>query len=482
MRYYGSEVDWEGTDPHDVFANDPLRQVRGLGFPPYYNSDGSLDEIFSHETYPFSKHELETLPVEESWSMQLLPIMHKMARGKAVNILVLGGSETAGIECGRHMSNGRALTFKECAWSGRLLDILQSQFNNSAISLTNMAHGGTTTSVVLSGIGLLLQSLGSHFAAHIDMIILDTLVNDAYESKGWGSSRNSDWGGHKIVSVSYEALVLALHDMVPQAMIFSVLAGCPVCAKMRSAQSHVARHYQLGLLDYSSLVESKHDRRLWLSDISPNTTTAHPGSKSHQLIADVITGVWNKAFSAASHNGHLAPFPTTTMWSAADLRAMPSCRNTLSGISAYQAIKHSAAPRPRIVDGWRLFEDRPGKPGWISETSDSRMRIRLQFGKDPLLAVTFLRSYEGLGDAELLMNGHHANLKGLWEDDHERVSQSYVQWFQAGAQRSQPEFGESGLNGFGIKSYSKAELEIRSFGGKFKRLRCCHAKTRYAVR
>ena len=59
-----------------------------------------------------------------------------------------------------------------------------------------------------------------------------------------------------------------------------------------------------------------------------------------------------------------------------------------------------------VVKGdWKLYEDRVGKPGWISEKKGSVLEMRLKFGKEPHMIIGFLQSYEGLGRAILSFPG-----------------------------------------------------------------------------
>ena len=62
-----------------------------------------------------------------------------------------------------------------------------------------------------------------------------------------------------------------------------------------------------------------------------------------------------------------------------------------------------------VIGNWTLYEDHPGKPGWIAswlnlknEREGPTLRFRLQFGDRPRVAVSFLRSYAGFGLAKLI--------------------------------------------------------------------------------
>ena len=52
-------------------------------------------------------------------------------------------------------------------------------------------------------------------------------------------------------------------------------------------------------------------------------------------------------------------------------------------------------------EGWRLFEDRAGRPGWIATQVGATIVFPVRFGQEPLLTVTYLRSYEKVGAVSL---------------------------------------------------------------------------------
>merc|ERR1712014_432261 len=56
---------------------------------------------------------------------------------------------------------------------------------------------------------------------------------------------------------------------------------------------------------------------------------------------------------------------------------------------------------PKSSQSWRLFSDRLGKPGWISEKAGgSALEFPVSFGALPAMSVTYLRTYENIGTAE----------------------------------------------------------------------------------
>eukprot|EP00928_Gymnodinium_smaydae_P098204 TRINITY_DN9081_c0_g1_i1.p1 TRINITY_DN9081_c0_g1~~TRINITY_DN9081_c0_g1_i1.p1 ORF type:complete len:504 (+),score=78.78 TRINITY_DN9081_c0_g1_i1:164-1675(+) len=427
-----------------------------MEYPPYSNVNGSLDEGFG-SSYPFTLDEINSFPAAGLYDARFKRSFDKFARTKSLTILVLGGSETAGVACNQKPEHGEEMLAAECAWSARLRNILEASSPGAKVNLINLAHGGTTTSVILGGIGLVLKSLKNTVSLDsIDFVFIDTLCNDAQEATAWGAQR-LQLGPEEVVSLAYEKLVRVLSEVLPGAMIFSLIAGCPLCKTMATVQQKIIDHYQIPSFDYGAVVaRDPSDSRRW------NSPGPHPDWMAHQLMADMIASVWKKELDATCVSPPVfQSLPDATLGQPADLDKLAACVDPLSGVSAFDAKPDSGTNLLTTNDGWKLMEDRPGKPGWISESQGSTMRLNLTFGKDPRLVVQYLRSYENMGNAFLRMNGHEVLLQGLWNGDNlEKVSQSFVAWFDAGANENSRYKG--GMNGFGIEPYGSGELEIVS--------------------
>jgi hypothetical protein len=65
-----------------------------------------------------------------------------------------------------------------------------------------------------------------------------------------------------------------------------------------------------------------------------------------------------------------------------------------SGLALFGNASAYAASGITTKGDWRLFEDREGKPGWISTVFGSTITFPVTFGPNPRLMITYLRSYE----------------------------------------------------------------------------------------
>lgn len=436
--------------PEDKQSND---NACIISKPPNYDYKQFADSSrYNLEAYGLMKQ----MPFGDHTG--ILSVMEKLSAGNDVSLAVLGGSETAGVNCHQQAQTDDltgGVSFKECSWPRRLQRWLKDSFPKSFVKVSNLAQGGTTSSVILATVALLMTDEGF---ANADMIFLDTLVNDSQEAKAWSSTVGMKLSDGTTVSASYEQLVLSIHRLRPGVPIFSLLAGCPKCKIFKEHQKKITAHYKLPGLDISEVVEKV--PVIW------DRPEAHPSFRTHQAIADLIAISWvnvwenNSGCKVGEHNHkHKQFWPDSTFWDQETLNSFPYCSKAAS---SYTANDMHNSLTPHVLNGdWQLYEDRPGKPGWIGTKPESKITFPLSFGRHPRFILTWLRSYEQLGKARLTLNGRAYEIDGLWTNDFdEKVSQSYTMWFHADAAIFQPEAQESGLLGFGIAPDTTANVSF----------------------
>ncbi|CAE8615759.1 unnamed protein product [Polarella glacialis] len=420
-----------------------------LAMPPHFDRG-----IFSYDKY-FDVSRFNTLLPDGEWK-RLIPLMRKLATGATIKVMVLGGSFTAGIGCQPKKSKDKHLIRdKACAWSARFVHWLRVAFPRSTVVLDNLAQGGSPTPVILSGLGLFDYT-------NVDLILIDTLVNDQIgsEVRRFGF-KYSDIDSTQAVSVAYEVLIRTLHELAPKAVLYSVLDGCPGCHLAVPAHRQVLNFYDVPRLDYVDVVAQL--QTLWA--YMGKKDTNHPDFRSHQAVADVLAltwcNVWSRISSLKSRDvGDVMAFSPKGYYHPAQYRErFHICKRPCSVLSA----RGTSTTQPQVITGnWSVYADRPGKPGWISTVPGSIMDIPLCFGKKPTLSLTYLRSYEKLGKAILTLNGKDLHLDGLWGDD---TGQHFAQSFTIFSQADNPEmqgWSEGGLFGFDIKPNSSHTMRIEN--------------------
>ncbi|CAK9022506.1 unnamed protein product [Durusdinium trenchii] len=364
---------------------------------------------------------------------RLVPLLHKLAKGNAINIVVFGGSFTAGAGCHQPDAANDSQSFKNklCSWTARFLHWLRVAFPQSTVELENRGHGGSPSAVILGGVGLFNYST-------VDLILVDTLVNDATdENRAFGKLTNdadvNNLSNMELGSVAFEVLIRTLSELAPKSTIYGIEAGCPLCLHSALAHRVVLDFYGVPYLDFAKLVEK--DGKLW------TPKKPHPTFKTHQAVADVLAFTWSNVWDRMYHikssevnevnskAQQMLCHPQSTFYHPALYRnRFTVCKKPCAILSPWRR----STVEVRIIRGnWSFYEDRPGKPGWISTCPGSVMEIPLCFGQSPTFSLTYLRSYEKMGKAKVTLNGISLTINGLW-DDGNRFAQSETLFAQAG--------------------------------------------------
>ena len=257
----------------------------------------------------------------------------------------------------------------------------------------------------------------------------------------------------------------------------------------------VCQHYSLPCINLFGLSEWDGFSQLWR--IPPRGAAAHPEWTSHVHIADTVVFALRQqidammgpcgalqcsapAGAAAEKGKAVAAWPKAGLHTDAQLEAIPVCLESRSAFMASDLADPSAAvgepgdetrwrSLPGVVpgDGWHLFADRPEKPGWITTTVGAKIAFPLKFGDRPRFAITYLRGYEGLGNARVTINDVSYELEGLWEPSHAKVTTSTTVWWSAASGRKSARAKadyEDGTQGFKVEKGSEHLVTIEFVG------------------
>mmetsp|Transcript_52562 Transcript_52562/g.159775 ORF Transcript_52562/g.159775 Transcript_52562/m.159775 type:complete len:510 (-) Transcript_52562:121-1650(-) len=384
----------------------------------------------------------------------------KLLRGDLVRVLALGGSVTVGHDC----TTPWGAVGNDCAWPTHLEAWFRQRYPRSNVRVTNAAVAATSPKVVVHSLGSLASTIKP------DLVILDFLVNeldDDYQT-----------------ALHYEKLIVIVWQLFPDSAVLSVEGACTAkmargrlaCRRHLVGHLHIVDYHQIPTINYVDVVDYGLGRRLnWSCSFKPAFSCRrpnlwapnhHPAWHTHVYMAVAIAyGMTQYLSRAATYNGstlvplHLRP----TFNSRSALDSLSVC------IQPQKTYDARFAPRQRNWT-WRLFEDRPGKPGWISTLRGARICFDLDFGAHPFMGISYLRSYEGMGQANISMNGCTIPIAGLW-GKHASVADTLVlnaarRWvyddkmFEGDARRR---------CGFHVAQNSTKELCItHGGGGKFK--------------
>lgn len=116
---------------------------------------------------------------------------------------------------------------------------------------------------------------------------------------------------------------------------------------------------------------------------------------------------------------------------------------------------------------WRLYEDRPGKPGWISSgPNGSTITFDVTFGARPRLTLSWMLGYAGLGRVAVgFVGARHAGkfkvIEGMREDG-VRVSQAAVLDMDVGHLNHGSRLDlPYGIAGWGIKPHANERFQVQ---------------------
>jgi hypothetical protein len=351
----------------------------------------------------------------------LIPLTARLAAGHEARIITLGGSVPFGNNCirpdGQH--------HRDCSWPSRLVHALKEAFPTATIRHDNLASGGNGVVHILSTLGIVLQE-------QTDLVLLDSLVNDAWRSGSADASR------------ALEALVRTMHQLTPATPLLVVEAAPPggLGREVADAKRRVIDHYRIPVLDWRAAAE-RFPSAHWDPGpvIGPHGETLgrdvnHPSWVTHQSIADSLAALWTRAGRRACRKGEpesffkadgwFSPLPAP-LWPAGELAQLDVCTRPLS-VYTSNIRMGDAGGTPLLASGWRYFADRPNKYGWIAQRVGAKISFQLRFGPAPRFCLTYLRSYERVGRAELTVpsTGFRVVVDALWS---EQASQNDVLWF-----------------------------------------------------
>ena len=138
-------------------------------------------------------------------------------------------------------------------------------------------------------------------------------------------------------------------------------------------------------------------------------SSAHPSYKTHELLANTLAGWWSATVDAlpAKYDHVLesravgVPIPELRAPLTDQVHNFSICKVNAAVYDANAVQGRAVSRGVRIAKGdWTLYEDRPGKFGWISVgLVGARIGLDLSFGELPRASVVFEQGYEGFGDA-----------------------------------------------------------------------------------
>lgn len=347
-------------------------------------------------------------------------IMKAIFNNEPVAILVFGGSETGGNSC------EGAPTHIQCSWSYRAYNWLKQTSGNNNLYYENLARGGTTSISIMQSFKHLLKEKVKEIGSNYKLLIfLDYSINDAFESVEVFKQVNVNF----FMGLEYvmQFIIKSIREIDPNSGIIGLTL-------LTQAQVRIIWHIYDNVFQYMNvphiqlpLIEYLTRKTFWYWK-----SKTHPDKNGHIYIGNIVTRLLHQSVCAKQK--------ITTRF---DMHTkFPTCDPPIDYYSSYD--------NSTLYGNCQLYEDRPNKPGYICNGSQSLI-VPLNFGSFPILLISFLQSYEGIDDAELILNGVSMKLMG---NNHQHVSQTHTLFYYASANDNQ-QGDETGMQGFGIKPFTK---------------------------
>jgi hypothetical protein len=459
----------------------------------------------------------------------------KLLNGRSLKVIVFGGSVTAGRRCDNTPSKERS-----CAWPARLGKFFREHANvhYHNIEINSFGSGGARTSSSLPMIAMRISSLkpdvviwdyamndcSAYASGRLRKLALSSKsAIDPIAEKDVEKARRQDANDPLVqkqvsalshdTAVVIEVFVRLVRQIVPQAMLVFFFAGPPrawspevgwATYDCQQAILPVAAHYKAAVVDYFKLVDTyekdykerigaRHAARegsLWTLPKLVHIPLIYKGKwqdhrhctwPTHVYLAYIAAAFFQSAGVTGLDEPQDVVQPSSALPDPLspehELAKWPVCMKPLSRYMAEDAFSKQSSDLGIRQSGWNLYEDVPGKPGWIATKLGSAIKFDVSFGQRPALAITYLSSYDGLGDVKVeLLNAKdiHYTLSGIWNDKTSqattvffRAKQKYRVGISVGVSMGEAFTGD-GLGGFGIQPNSHHVLQLTLIQAKGK--------------
>ena len=377
---------------------------------------------------------------------------------------------------------------KAASYSSLFANALAQRFPDIQISYSNHATGGTTTAGALPQLPLLVDGAGTETVP--DLILIDYSTNDRFEQQDWNHnaarSKFAAEDNYAPVFAATEALLrflLHTYNDTALAMIGSYFEPNPKLSSASHAHANASALY--GVLYVQP--------RAYGAEAPAGVL--HPGAEVHKSFALALMNWWEATSESVVHCEENAPAAATAAYSySSSVHPFPEkpvaplankfhvCEKALSTYSAAEAAvgkTGSSFLLPKDLrtgeevgkdfnngSSWNLAlqRNRTDKAAWIAKTNGATLDFALEFGSAPRVAIVFMKGYNrsDFGNVVISMPSHKPkwdrfSLRGCCYKD--KVTQSHVEVINAAQDIIQHSL-ETGVHGFGVKSYSRGVLRI----------------------
>ena len=381
--------------------------------------------------------------------MQVAADMQQPTQRSTVHIRVVGGSMTLGnMNCMGDCAKLHLLRTTQ-AWP-RLLKV---RLVKTLPGCKLHVHSNV---VPAAGISTVLHNWDSLFDNTEDIVIEDFSVNDVRGKVMVDGRANDSNAVHKHLA-SHEILARKVRARNASLVFMEAWAAFDRPPKCRPHTEYVhnalGEFYALPVVSFmrsvcnesaTASLSSEPAMEHWRAgcgklDLPGMQCEAHPGPHVHGIYANMLALFMLRQAAAAcaplQDESDETPQLGASYLPSSELERIAGC---VAGKTSVDA-RLGCSSTQRFLDpankpaGFRCYEDRPGKPGWIAEAGSTPSEMGFVATGTGLghVVAGFLRSYTGFGRAQIAVDGHwnySVTLDGAWDENTSQVDYMTIPW------------------------------------------------------
>lgn len=307
------------------------------------------------------------------------------------------------------------IKLQQCSYPARFGAWLRCRhgLDDTKFELLNRGRGGVTTSAALPMLPSLVQIFRDDATYQLaDWLIVDFSANDiAFPgSKSTNITLNP-------VAAATEIMLRFLLAKYPRLPLLFVQSSCSVSAAGSSrAHEAITSRYGVPFVAFADALKPNVGCTPPAWELAGRTH--HPTWRTHASIASMMAQWWPPFIASFQASRASSPLVEedqhglgTPLTSTAARAPFVICREPITSYDAH-ALATAVHPSGVKSDGWSLYEDRPSKPGWITDVFGASIEFNLTFGAAPRLLLVYEAGYEGWGKVNLHIGQRTAKKRG----------------------------------------------------------------------
>ena len=279
--------------------------------------------------------------------------------------------------------------------------------------LINRGRGGVTMPAALPMLPSLVQIFQDDATHQLaDWLIIDFSANDNSLATELRGSQRANMTLHPVAAAT-EIMLRLLLAKYPRLPLLVVESSCSAASSKQAHEALTAR-YGVPFVAYADTLKPGVGCAPPAWQLA-GRSRVHITWQTHTAIAAMLIRWWppfstsvqpSRTSSSSLARSIVEDDLGTPLTSAAARAPFVVCREPITSYDAHQAHALATTISAPLVSGvaskgWTLYEDRPSKPGWITDVHGASIEFNLTFGAAPRLLMVYEAGYEGWGQVNL---------------------------------------------------------------------------------